>query len=103
MQQFGLPSLVLAVDPASFCAFLVLRGGWLSRPVTASRSPDPPSRPLRNFVSPAVHSPAPRPLLPVCAQSRPRDDPGVPRPRGLHAGGRQTAPPARRAAGCVPP
>eukprot|EP00966_Prymnesium_polylepis_P254923 5890297-Prymnesium_polylepis.1 len=30
-----------------------------------------------------VPSPAQRPPLHVCAQSRPRDDPGVPRPRGL--------------------
>eukprot|EP00966_Prymnesium_polylepis_P173496 4013810-Prymnesium_polylepis.1 len=44
-----------------------------------------------------VPSPAPRPPLPVCAQSRPRDDPGVPRLRGLRAGGRQTAPPRRAA------
>eukprot|EP00966_Prymnesium_polylepis_P304099 7025504-Prymnesium_polylepis.1 len=35
--------------------------------------------------------------LPVCAHSRPRDDPGVPHPRGLRAGGRQTAPPRRAA------
>eukprot|EP00966_Prymnesium_polylepis_P178427 4132474-Prymnesium_polylepis.1 len=35
--------------------------------------------------------------LPVCAQSRPRDDPGVPPPRGLRVGGRQTAPPRRAA------
>eukprot|EP00966_Prymnesium_polylepis_P162158 3747704-Prymnesium_polylepis.1 len=32
---------------------------------------------------------------PVCAQSRPRDDPGVPRPLGMRAGGRQTALPRR--------
>eukprot|EP00966_Prymnesium_polylepis_P231955 5366360-Prymnesium_polylepis.1 len=31
----------------------------------------------------------------VCAQSRPRDDPGVPRPRKMRAGGRQTALPRR--------
>ena len=41
-----------------------------------------------------VPSYAPRPQLPVCAQSRPRDDPGVPHPRGMRAGGRQTALPS---------
>eukprot|EP00966_Prymnesium_polylepis_P281247 6498264-Prymnesium_polylepis.1 len=51
-----------------------------------------------------VPSPAPRPPLPVCAQSRPRDDPGVPRPRGLRAGGAiPHRPVASRLAGCVPP
>eukprot|EP00966_Prymnesium_polylepis_P152457 3521680-Prymnesium_polylepis.1 len=34
-----------------------------------------------------VPSPAPRSPLPVCAQSRARNDPGVLRPRRLRAGG----------------
>eukprot|EP00966_Prymnesium_polylepis_P243482 5630312-Prymnesium_polylepis.1 len=33
----------------------------------------------------------PGPQRSVCAQSRPRDGPGVPRPRGTRAGGRQSA------------
>ena len=54
------------------------------------------SHPHRRLACPAVlslpaHSHAARPQPATCAQSRPRDDPGVPRPRGMRAGGRQTA------------
>eukprot|EP00966_Prymnesium_polylepis_P014129 326192-Prymnesium_polylepis.1 len=46
--------------------------------------------------------PAPPPArleapVPLCAQSQPRDDPGAAHPRGVRAGGRQTAPPLRAA------
>eukprot|EP00966_Prymnesium_polylepis_P085228 1973425-Prymnesium_polylepis.1 len=78
----------------------------LQRTCTAHRVIPPPHSPTpgtprrrpgaRALARPATSHPC------VCAQSRPRDDPGVPRPRGVPAGGHQTAPP-RRAAGCVPP
>eukprot|EP00966_Prymnesium_polylepis_P265616 6136000-Prymnesium_polylepis.1 len=50
----------------------------------------------RSTLLPSAPLPYPRPPhappLPLCAQSRPRDDPGVPSP-GAACGGGQTAPP----------
>eukprot|EP00966_Prymnesium_polylepis_P219675 5081801-Prymnesium_polylepis.1 len=50
-----------------------------------ARCTPPPAQRLCPAASP--------PRVCVLSQSRPRDDPGVSRPRGLRAGGRQTAPP----------
>eukprot|EP00966_Prymnesium_polylepis_P164947 3813588-Prymnesium_polylepis.1 len=59
---------------------------------TTHRVIPPLHSPDARCTPPPARRPVPRPprglhSLPVCAQSRPRDGPGVPRPRGLRAGG----------------
>eukprot|EP00966_Prymnesium_polylepis_P003499 80391-Prymnesium_polylepis.1 len=66
----------------------------LQRTCTTHRVIPPPHSPGARYTPAAspvpAPSPAPRPPLPVCAQSRPRDDPGVrgcPVPGGCVRGG----------------
>eukprot|EP00966_Prymnesium_polylepis_P155695 3596246-Prymnesium_polylepis.1 len=46
---------------------------------------------------------AARPQPATCAQSRSRNDPGVPRPRGMRAGGRQPDSTAHARTPCLQP